>query len=236
MGIKMNIQGFQKTTLLDYPHRVAATVFLGGCNFRCPFCHNSSLVLQPGQAPAFSREEILIHLKKRRSILDGVCISGGEPTLAPDLSDFLDDIKDMGLLIKLDTNGYRPDVLKNLTLQGLVDYVAMDVKGSASDYGDICGISDFKLSHIQESMDFLMEKRIDFEFRTTVVKELHNKNDFESIGKWIAGAPAYYLQNYLESKHVISSVFSSYNKEELEVFRKILKNYIPLVEIRGVES
>lgn len=234
--LNMNIQGFQKTTLLDYPQHVAATVFFGGCNFRCPFCHNGDLVLQAGQSPAFSVDEILTHLKKRKGILDGVCISGGEPTLQSDLSRFLDQIKNLGFLVKLDTNGYRPDVLKDLCRQGLVDYVAMDIKGAPSNYGSISGISNFNIAYIQESIDFLMAKGSGFEFRTTVVKELHSKKDFEFIGAWIAKAPAYYLQGFQDSNHVIYSGFSSYTRNELEEFQKILKKYIPLVEIRGIEA
>lgn len=231
----MNIQGFQKTTLLDYPQHVAATVFFGGCNFRCPFCHNGDLVLSPDRAPAYDPEEILAYLTKRKNILDGVCITGGEPTLQPDLGPFLEQIKKLGLSVKLDTNGYRPDVLKELCGAGLVDYVAMDIKGSPHRYPEICGLSRMDFSKIAESVDFLKTDTVDYEFRTTVVRELHKAEDFRQIGDWIAGARAYYLQGYQDSPNVISPGFTAYTLEELTAFLPLLRDKIPTVEIRGVE-
>lgn len=231
----MNIQGFQKTTLLDYPGHVAATVFFGGCNFRCPFCHNGDLVLSPNTPAAFSPEEVLAHLEKRKKILDGVCITGGEPTLQKDLASFLEHIKQLGLAVKLDTNGYRPTVLKEVCKQGLVDYVAMDIKGSPEKYAAICGLNQMDFSRIEASVSFLMEGTVDYEFRTTVTRELHKKEDFSSIGSWIAGAKAYYLQGYQDSPQVICPEFTAYTPEELAEFQKLLQTYIPRVEIRGVE-
>lgn len=231
----MNIQGFQKTTLLDYPQHVAATVFFGGCNFRCPFCHNGDLVLSPDRAPAYAPEEILAHLAKRKNILDGVCITGGEPTLQPDLGPFLEQIKKLGLSVKLDTNGYRPAVLKELCLAGLVDYVAMDIKGSPHRYPEICGLSRMDFAKIAESVDFLKSAAVDYEFRTTVVRELHGAEDFRQIGDWIAGARAYYLQGYQDSPNVISPGFTAYTLEELTSFLPLLRDKISTVEIRGVE-
>lgn len=231
----MNIQGFQKTTLLDYPGHVAATVFFGGCNFRCPFCHNGDLVLTPGSVSAFSPEELLSFLGKRKGILDGVCITGGEPTLVPDLEPFLASIKELGLAVKLDTNGYRPEVLQHLCDNGLVDYVAMDIKGAPENYGTICGVPNLDLERIRHSVDFLMHGSVDYEFRTTVVRELHDASSFTAIGEWIKGARAYFLQGYQDSEKVISPGFHAYTLKELEGFQKLLMPYIPRIEIRGVE-
>ena len=208
------IHGLNKTTLLDYPGRIAATIFLGSCNFRCPFCQNSSLVLHPADEPVIPEEEILSFLKKRRGILDGVCISGGEPTLASDLEDFICEIHALGYPVKLDTNGTRPDVLKHLAERGLIQKAAVDIR---------------------ETVSFLLHGKLDYEFRTTVVKELHNENDFIQIGQWLKGAKAYYLQAYRDSDEVLQPGFSSYSLEELEHFREILLTTIPLVEIRGID-
>ena len=164
----MRISGFQKMTLLDFPGRVACTVFTFGCNLRCPFCHNASLVVGGGEAE-FSKEEILAYLKKRTGLLDGVCITGGEPLLQSDIADFIKEIKALGYAVKLDTNGCYPEKLKELVLGGLVDYVAMDVKNCFSKYGQTVGIKDFDVSPIKESAAFLISSGIDFEFRTTIV-------------------------------------------------------------------
>lgn len=232
----LNIQGFQKTTLLDYPQHLAATIFFGGCNFRCPFCHNKDLVLSPEKAPAFSPEDVLAHLKKRRHILDGVCITGGEPTLQPDLMPFLHSIKELGLKVKLDTNGYRPDMLKEFCQAGLIDYVAMDIKGAPDSYAKICGLSAIDVSRIKASAEFLLTGAVEYEFRTTVVKELHKKEDFQIIGCWLLDAKAYYLQSYEDSPSVISPGFSAYTLEELQELLKLLQEAIPLAKIRGVEG
>lgn len=231
----MNIQGFQKTTLLDYPKHVAATVFFGGCNFRCPFCHNGDLVLLPHRPPVFTPEDILSYLKKRKGILDGVCITGGEPTLQSELGPFLGQIKELGLSVKLDTNGYSPNVLKELCRAGLIDYVAMDIKGSPERYAEICGLSRMDFSRIEASKDFLLSGTVAYEFRTTVVRELHGEKDLRAIADWIAGAKAYYLQGYQDSPQVISPGFSAYTLEELEHFLPLLRSNIPTAAIRGVE-
>lgn len=232
----MEIHGFLKTTLLDYPGKVACTIFFGGCNFRCPYCHNGDLVLSPKDLPTIPKEEILSHLKKRQGILDGVCITGGEPTLQPELTSFLTEIKNLGYEIKLDTNGSNPQILKSLCEKRLVDYVAMDIKHAPSHYKEICNSSSFTMEAIQESVSYLLSNRISYEFRTTVVRELHTPEDFREIGGWIAGAAAYYLQPYRESEQVIHPVFSSYNLKELEEIRNILlKDYLSHVEIRGMD-
>lgn len=231
----MNIQGFQKTTLLDYPRHVAATVFFAGCNFRCPFCHNGDLVISPSQTSAFSPEEILAYLEKRKKILDGVCITGGEPTLQKELPHFLEKIKKLGLAVKLDTNGYRPEILKDLCSAGLVDYVAMDIKGAPEQYASVCGLSQIDFSQIEASVDFLISSSLEYEFRTTVMREFHNSDAFQSIGQWLHGAKSYYLQGYQDSPQVISPGFTAYSIEELETFRQQLIPHFSLVEIRGVE-
>ena len=230
----MKICGLQKTTLLDFPGHVAATIFTGGCNFRCPFCHNSDL-LGNDAPPAFTEEEVLSFLSKRSGILEGVAITGGEPTLQPDLESFIRRIRSIGLQVKLDTNGYRPDVLKSLCEQGLVDYVAMDIKTCKERYPLLAGIPSIQMEPIEESVDYLKSCHIPYEFRTTVVKELHRSEDFLSIGRWLQGAEAYYLQSYQESEGVISPVFSACSKEELEGFQSLLLPFIPNTSLRGVE-
>ena len=202
------IHGFNKLTLLDYPGRLAATIFLGSCNFRCPFCHNAGLVLAPESEPLIETEEVLKVLRKRKGILDGVCVTGGEPTLDPGLTELLAQIKELGYPVKLDTNGTRPALVRELVDAGLVDYVAMDIKNSP-------GV-------------------VDYEFRTTVVKELHKREDIEAIGQWLSGSRRYFLQNYKESEQVIRPVFTSYSREQLENFQQILQKTIPQVEIRGI--
>lgn len=231
----MKIQGLQKTTLLDYPGHVAATIFFGGCNFRCPFCHNGDLVLRPDRAPALSADEALSFLKKRQGILEGVCITGGEPTLQPELPQFLKAIHELGLAVKLDTNGYQPDILEALMGQGLLDYVAMDIKGAPKDYAAICGLPEMDLGRIEASIELLMRSPLPFEFRTTVVQELHDAASFEAIGRWIQGADAYFLQGYQDSGQVISPGFTAYTLEELTSFQSLLAPWLPHVGIRGVE-
>lgn len=231
----MQIHGLNKTTLLDYPQHVAATIFTGGCNFRCPFCHNSGLVLNPAGQPIISEEEVLAFLKKRKGILTGICVTGGEPTLQKDLKDFLRKVKALDYLVKLDTNGYRPDVLGELLEEGLLDYVAMDIKSSLKNYGVLAGIKEIDTDVIKESVELLKKSGIPYEFRTTVVRELHTGEDFEEIGKWLAGCPAYYLQAYRENEYVMQRGYSACTKEEMEEYAGILQRTIPKVMIRGLD-
>jgi len=231
----MRIHGFQKLTLLDYPGKVACTIFLGNCNFRCPFCHNAGLVLSADKEPTIEEEEVLAVLKKRQGILDGVCITGGEPTLNADLVELIEKIKQLGYAVKLDTNGYRPKVLKGLVQEGLIDYVAMDIKNSLPRYPETVGVSDFHPEKIQESVDFLMNGSLDYEFRTTVTRELHSKKELIEIGKWLQGCSRYYLQQYQESASVIRPVFSKYTPEEILQLKELLEGYIKEVYVRGVE-
>ena len=237
----MKISGLQKLTLLDYPGRVACTVFLGGCNFRCPFCHNSELL--GADAEEFMKaEELLAFLKSRVGILEGVCITGGEPTLQKDLPELLRAIKEMGYAVKLDTNGYRPDVLKALVEEGLVDYVAMDVKNSPERYAITCGIESdgFDLSRIEESMRFLMEGTVNYEFRTTVVKPLHDEEAIGSLGDWLlnlaAGrrAKALYLQPFVDRDTVAVSGLFPPTADEMREYKGFLEGCAQAVELRGI--
>lgn len=229
----MVLKGLQKLTLLDFPGKMAATVFTGGCNLRCPFCHNASLVIPEKFGATIPEEEFFAFLDKRRGILEGVCVSGGEPTLYKDLPDFLKRIKEKGFLVKLDTNGTDPEMLKSLIDEGLLDYVAMDIKSSKEGYGSAVGIDNYNTSKIEESVEILKKCKVDFEFRTTVVRELHSKEDFEAIGKWLRGDSKIFLQTFLDSGDLIGSGYSAHSKEDMESFAEILKKYMPNAALRG---
>lgn len=231
----MLILGLQKTTLLDYPGKIASTIFTGGCNFRCPFCHNRDLVMPPSDVIAYSEDEIFEHLKAKKKVLDGVCITGGEPTLHKDLPSFIHKIKDMGLLVKLDSNGTNPAMIESLINQSLVDYVAMDIKHSKEKYNSIACMPNFDIGAIEASVELLKQERVDYEFRTTIMKECHDANDMETIGQWLKGAKAYYLQSYKESEQVINPIFSAHSTETLRLFVDILKKYIPNTNLRGID-
>lgn len=231
----MEIHGFNKTTLLDYPGHVAATVFTGGCNFRCPFCHNGDLVLNPESQPMVPEEEVLAHLKKRRGILEGVCITGGEPALQPDLPEFIGKIRELGCLVKLDTNGYRPQVLRQLLEEGMLDYVAMDIKASPDNYQKAAGCPGLDFSRIEESIALLKSCKIPYEFRTTVVQGLHTVQEFDAIGRLLEGSRTYYLQAFRESENVIQEGFRAFPEQIMEEIREKAGKYIDKVELRGVE-
>lgn len=233
---KMKFFGIQKLTLLDFPGRVAATVFTGGCNFRCPFCHNSSLVVNPADTETVEEEEILSFLKKRRGILDGVCVTGGEPLLQPGIENFIKKVKQLGFDVKLDTNGSFPDKLERFVNTGLVSYVAMDIKNSPESYGKTIGVDDFDTHEIEQSADFLLSNKntIPFEFRTTVVKELHTERDMQLIGERFAGAENYYLQGFVDSRDVIQTGLHACSISEMKRFREILAKYMGKVHIRGM--
>lgn len=231
----MNIQGLQKLTLLDYPGKVACTVFFAGCNFRCPFCHNASLVTRIRPENEIPQKEVLDFLEKRRGILDGVCITGGEPLLAPELESFLEQIKGMGYLVKLDTNGSNGNRLKYLADKGLIDYVAMDIKNAPEKYGMTIGIEDYSTENIVQSARFLMTGQIPYEFRTTVVREFHKRDDFEKIGRWLEGAKHYYLQSFVDSGDLIQPGLRAYTKDILEQALAIVRKYIPAAQLRGVD-
>lgn len=231
----MQIHGLNKTTLLDYPEHVAATIFCGGCNFRCPFCHNSDLVLHPMNQPLLEEQEVLAFLKKRSTVLSGICITGGEPTLQADLADFIRKVKALGYLVKLDTNGYRLEVIKGLVKEKLVDYIAMDIKAGETNYGKAAGISDLEIEKIKESIDFIMHCGVKYEFRTTVVKGIHRRVDFEEISTMIQGCRAYFLQSYKDNENVLVQGFESFSKGEMEAFADIVRPYVEKAELRGIE-
>lgn len=231
----MNIQGLQKLTLLDYPEKVACTIFTAGCNFRCPFCHNASLVTHVDAHNEMQKEEVLGFLRKRQGILDGVCISGGEPLLQPDIEEFLVEVKNIGYAVKLDTNGSNAVLLRHLAEQGLVDYVAMDIKNAPGKYGETIGIKGYHLENILQSVDFLLSGAVPYEFRTTVVRELHKREDFAAIGRWIKGAERYYLQGFVDSGDLIQPGLRGYTKDIMEQALEIVKRNVPNAELRGVE-
>ena len=229
----MQIKGLQKTTLLDFPGKVACTVFTAGCNFRCPFCHNASLVISPDISDLISEEEIFSFIKKRRGILDGVCITGGEPLLQRDIEEFMKKIRELGLAIKLDTNGAYPERLKSILDAGLVDYVAMDIKNSKEKYALTAG-ADVDIDKISESARILMNSDLQYEFRTTVVRELHSSDDMISIGEWIAGASKYFLQSFTDSGETIADGYSAHTPQDMGILLDIVKQYIPSAQLRGI--
>lgn len=231
----MQIHGFNKTTLLDYPKHLAATIFLGGCNMRCPFCHNASLVMSATSQPTIPEEEVISYLEKRKNILEGVCITGGEPTLYPELPDLICKIKKLGYQIKLDTNGTNPKMLASLLSEGILDYIAIDIKNSKEKYPLTTGIHSISLEPILESVTLVKASSIDYEFRTTIIKEYHTAQDMLSIGNWLSGAKAYYLQSYKDSGDIISPGLHSHTKATLEEYVTLLSPLISYVSIRGVD-
>jgi pyruvate formate lyase activating enzyme len=230
----MNIYGLAKTTLLDYPGHMAATIFIGGCNFLCPFCHNRSLVFLDTISP-LDQEDVISFLKKRQHLLEGVCITGGEPTLYKELPNFIEEIKNLGYKVKLDTNGTNPFMLKELLEENIIDYIAMDIKSNPDNYPTLIGNKSVDLDKIKDSIQIIMGSSIDYEFRTTLVKELHTEKDILEIGKWIQGAKSYYLQNFKPSNDQIQPGFSSHSKETLEHFVDILRPYVTHIALRGIE-
>ena len=231
----MRISGLQKLTLLDFPGHTACTVFTGGCNYRCPFCHNAELVLRPGEQPEIPEEEFFALLRKRKGLLDGVAVTGGEPTLQPDLPEFLARIRELGYAVKLDTNGTRPDLVKDLVGRDLVQYIAMDIKNAPERYAQTAGVEDPRLEAVRETAAFLLEGRVPYEFRTTVVKELHRPEDLEAIGRWLAGAKHYYIQCFTDSGDLIAPGLSPCSREELDALLEAVRPLIPAAELRGVD-
>lgn len=230
----MRIHGLQKLTLLDFPGHTACTVFTGACNFRCPFCHNASLVLHPDALPSMPEAELFAFLEKRKRLLDGVAVTGGEPTLQPDLPDFLRRIRELGYAVKLDTNGGRPEALKHILEEGLADYVAMDIKSSPEHYEAAAGVTGI-LDAVKESAELLRLSGIPHEFRTTAVRNLHTVDDFRSIGKWLAGEARYYIQSYADSGDILAPGMEAFSNAELHELLQAVKPYIPSAELRGVD-
>ena len=227
----MQLGGLQKLTLLDFPGRLACTAFTVGCNFRCPWCHNGSLVRRT--AETFDASELLAFLRKRRGVLDGVCISGGEPLLHDTLADTLRAVKDLGYAVKLDTNGSFPDKLRQLVEDGLVDYVAMDVKNCREHYGVTAGVPDLDVSPIVESVSYLLSEPVEFEFRTTVVGQFHNRENMETLARWIAGAKRYFLQSFVDGETLLSRGCTGLSPQEMEDLRQVVLPWVPGVELRG---
>ena len=229
----MLILGLQKLSLLDYPGKIASTVFLGGCNFRCPFCHNGSLVLPERMGETIDLDSFFAFLDARRGRLQGVCVSGGEPTLQADMPEFLAEITARGFSVKLDTNGTNPEMLFSLINDGLVDYVAMDIKNSPDKYLQTAGLNaEFLLRGVKESASLLIQGRVDFEFRTTLMKELHSVEDMRAIGQWLAGGEKFFLQTYREEGDLIVGGFTPFTAHETKELLEVLREYIPNAEIR----
>ncbi len=230
----MLLRGLQKTTLLDFPGNVACTVFTGGCNFRCPFCHNASLIENLSSDERLSEENFFAFLEKRKGLTDGVCITGGEPLLQKDILPFIKRIKEMGFLVKLDTNGSYPAALKALVEEGLLDYVAMDIKNAPDAYLETAGTAKDILPLIEESVAFLKTGRVPYEFRTTVVKGLHDEARMKEIGLWLGDVPRYFIQNFSDAGEVLTDGLSGFIPSELEGLLLAVKEYVPNAKIRGL--
>ena len=231
----MRICGLQKLAMVDFPGKLAATVFTGGGNLRCPFCHNALLVNRLAENPeTHSVDEVLDFLKKRKGFLDGVVLSGGEPLLAGGAADFLAAVKAMGFAVKLDTNGCYPDRLKEILDRGLVDYVAMDIKNCREKYAETVGIPGFDTVPVEESVRLLQTGGVDFEFRTTVVKEFHTAQDFVSIGQWLAGSPRYFLQQFVDSGDLVGTGCTAVEPLQLKEFADLTRPFFGSVELRGI--
>jgi len=232
------ICGLQKMTLLDFPGKIACTVFLGGCNFRCPFCHNSELFMGKPEK-LMEDEEFFKFLSTRKGLLDGVCVSGGEPTLYKDLPEFMGRIKEMGFLTKLDTNGYRPEAVKELVAKNLVDYIAMDVKNSPDLYARTVGLEKLDLAAIEESLRFLIDGNVDYELRTTLVSQLHNEDSMQDMGEWLGSLvpgkkpKKLFLQSFVDRDTVLFAGFSAPENETTQQFAKILEPFVEGVTIRN---
>lgn len=228
----MKLHGLQKMTLLDYPEHVACTIFLGGCDFRCPFCHNYELIDGTAQ-PVMEEKEFLEFLSKRKGLLDGVAITGGEPCLHRDLPDLMKKIRDMGFAVKLDTNGYHPDMLQKILEERLADYAAMDIKNSPAKYAQTAGLDRVDMDRIRSSISLLMNSSVTYEFRTTVVEPLHEVEDFYAIGELIKGAESHFLQSFTDRDSVPFEGLRAPDPEKLIACQKILQGYVKKAQIRG---
>ena len=232
----MRILGMEKMSLVDYDGYVSATVFTGGCNFLCPFCHNSPLVIDHKSIEEIPTDSVLDYLKKRLGILDALCISGGEPTLQKDLANFMEQVKKLGYKIKLDTNGTNPEIIKFVHQNGLCDYFAMDIKNNLNDYAKIIGFDKFDTKNVQNSIEYFLSNDLDYEFRTTLIKEFHSKENIQNIAKEISGAKKYFLQKFKNGENCIdaTSLNPIDNSTVLE-FIEILTPYVPNVKTRGYD-
>lgn len=230
----MIIDGMEKLTLLDFPGHLACIIFTKGCNFKCPFCQNSPLIDSQKECGKFTEEYVLNYLTKRKGILDGICISGGEPLVQPNIETFIRKVKDIGYKVKLDTNGSNPEKLKKLIDDNLIDYVAMDVKNSFYKYTDTIGKNAVNIKNLKRSIDILKNSSIDYEFRTTIVKEYHTINDIKEICNLIGHNSKYYLQNFVDSENVVKKGLHGFSKEELTNISKILSSDFSNLQIRGI--
>jgi len=230
----MRISGLQKLSMVDFPGKLAATVFTGGCNLRCPFCHNAPLVVRVSETPVLSEEEVLNFLKRRKGLLEGVVLSGGEPLLQSGITAFLAKIRELGFAVKLDTNGCHPGILADILEQGLVDYVAMDIKNCREKYPQTVGIPGFDISPVDESIHLLKSSGIEFEFRTTVVAGFHTAEDIQAIGVWCGGAPYYFLQQFVDSGDLVGSGCQAVEPLELQRFAEIARPFFGAVNVRGI--
>ena len=231
----MFLAGIQKLTLLDYPGKVACTVFTVGCDLRCPFCHNASLALPERERDSMELGDLLAFLKKRRGILDGVAVTGGEPLMHAGIADVLSEIKALGYSVKLDTNGTFPERLRGIVEAGLADRVAMDIKAAPENYGKLVGIGNFNLGPVRESVQYLMGCGVDYEFRTTAVRGLHTRADFEGIAQWIAGAKEYYIQEFKDSGDLIAGQgLDGFTEAEMHALADIVRPLVPSVQVRGI--
>ncbi|MEG1657621.1 MAG: anaerobic ribonucleoside-triphosphate reductase activating protein [Oscillibacter sp.] len=230
----LHIGGLQKLAMVDYPGKLAATVFTAGCNLRCPFCHNAPLVTHTEQAENWDPGEVLAFLRSRRGLLDGVVLSGGEPLIQPGVEDFLRAVRDLGFPVKLDTNGCYPERLAALLENGLVDYVAMDIKNCLPKYPLTVGLRDFDAAPVEESVALLRRGAVDYEFRTTAVREFHTAADFLAIAHWLEGAPRYFLQNFVDSGNLVGQGLHGFTAEELQDFLPPLRPYFGEVGLRGI--
>ena len=230
----MVINGLMKMTLLDFPGRVACTVFTAGCNMRCPFCHNAALVTEIDPGERIELDEIMSFLKKRVGLLDGVAITGGEPLLHADIADFIREVRALGYAVKLDTNGSFPERLEALVREGLVDYVAMDIKNSPELYAKTIGVEGFDLAPVERSKDFLLSGAVDCEFRTTVVAQFHTVDSIAAAAKWIAGAKRYFLQQFTDSGNLIADGLTAASKDIMEEMRDAARVFVPSTSLRGV--
>lgn len=237
----MHICGLQKLSMVDYPGKLAATVFTGGCNLRCPFCHNALLVTRLSESPALTEDEVLEFLKKRRGLLDGVVLSGGEPLLQAGAADFLAAVRQLGFAVKLDTNGFYPQALREILDRGLADYVAMDIKNCRDKYAVTCGVPDLDPAPVEESLKLLRDSGVDFELRTTLVRQLHSPEDLRAMGRWVAGffphnqSPRFFLQKFVDSGNLIASGNSGFDDAEMTAMADLVRLDLPRTELRGID-
>ena len=229
----MKIHGLEKMSLVDYDGKVSATVFTGNCNFRCGFCHNSALVLSSNTLAEIPETDIFDYLKKRKGLLDAVCVTGGEPTLHKDLPLFIEKVKNLGYFVKLDTNGTNHEMVKSLNETGLVDYFAMDIKNDLDSYAEIIGISGFDTKNVVRTVEYFLSGKANYEFRTTLIKEFHALDNILKIANWIKGANKYFLQKFKNSENCIESHLSPVDEKTALEYKQLLTEYIANTNLRG---